>query len=201
MVNCTSPLHSNLLFVYTVCCRRRGLCFSVLRTIHTDVVGDSSGRSYVTEQWHNVPLLRTRDLDILTFVLYFPVTAAVTIELIFFKCRMLNGNPIDIRPFKKFLFYCSENWQCICITGDTRFFSVWFLKHKLLYVDHEWAVNSSSSPVTLVNETRDLWELSYGETVYLLKAMIIHLLIIHCFISLQIFSRHKWLYYFSNCNL
>ena len=26
-------------------------------------MGDSSGRSYVTEQWHNVPLLRTRALD------------------------------------------------------------------------------------------------------------------------------------------
>ena len=57
---CTSLLHSNRLFVYIVCCRRRGQCFSVLRTRHTDIVGDSSGRSYVTEQWHNVPLLRTR---------------------------------------------------------------------------------------------------------------------------------------------
>ena len=56
---CTSPLHSNRLFVYTVCCRRRGQCFSVLRTRHTDVVGDSSGRSYVIEQWHNVQFLRT----------------------------------------------------------------------------------------------------------------------------------------------
>ena len=26
-------------------------------------MGDSSGRSYVTEQWHNVPLLRTRALS------------------------------------------------------------------------------------------------------------------------------------------
>ena len=60
---CTSPLHSNRLFVYTVCCRRRGQCFSELRTRHTDVVGDSNGRSYVTEQWHNVLLLRTRALD------------------------------------------------------------------------------------------------------------------------------------------
>ena len=59
---CTSPLHSNRLFVYTVCCRRGGQGFSVLRTRHTEVVGDSSGRSYVTEQWHNVPLLRTRAL-------------------------------------------------------------------------------------------------------------------------------------------
>ena len=58
----TSPLHSNRLYVYTVCCRRGGQCFSVLRTRHTDVVGDSSGRSYVTEQGHNVPLLRTRGL-------------------------------------------------------------------------------------------------------------------------------------------
>ena len=53
------PLHSNRLYVYTVCCRRGGQCFSELRTRHTDVVGDSSGRSYVTEQGHNVPLLRT----------------------------------------------------------------------------------------------------------------------------------------------
>ena len=60
---CTSPLHSNSLYVYTVCCRRGGQCFSVLRTRHIDVVGDSSGRSYVTEQGHNVPLLRTRDLQ------------------------------------------------------------------------------------------------------------------------------------------
>ena len=46
---CTSPLHSNRLFVYTFCCRCRGQCLSVLRARHTDVVGDSSGRSYVTE--------------------------------------------------------------------------------------------------------------------------------------------------------
>ena len=59
---CTSPLHSNRLYVYTVCCRRCGQWFSVLRTRHTHVVGDSSGRSYVTEQGHNVPLLRTRDI-------------------------------------------------------------------------------------------------------------------------------------------
>ena len=60
---CTSPLHSNRLFVYTVWSRRVGQCFSVLRTRHTDVVGDSSGRSYVTDQWHNVPLLRTHDIN------------------------------------------------------------------------------------------------------------------------------------------
>ena len=59
---CTSPLLSNRLYVYTVCCRRGGQCFSVLRTCHTDVVGDSSGRSYITKQGHNVPLLRTRGL-------------------------------------------------------------------------------------------------------------------------------------------
>ena len=56
------PLHSNRLYVYTVCCRRGGQYFSVLRTRHTDVVVDSSGRSYVTEQGHNVPLLRTRGI-------------------------------------------------------------------------------------------------------------------------------------------
>ena len=60
---CTSPLHSNRLYVYTVCCRRGGQCFSVLRTRHTDVLGDSSGRSYVTEQGHNVPVLHTRDYN------------------------------------------------------------------------------------------------------------------------------------------
>ena len=59
---CISPLHFNRLYVYTVCCRRGGQCFSVLSTRHTDVVSDSSGRSYVTEQGHNVPLLRTRGL-------------------------------------------------------------------------------------------------------------------------------------------
>ena len=35
----------------------------MLRTRRTDVVGDSSGRSYVSEQRHNVPLLRTRALE------------------------------------------------------------------------------------------------------------------------------------------
>ena len=59
---CTSPLHCKLLFAYTVCCQRTGQCFSVFRTRHSDVVDCSSGRSYVTEQRHNVPLLRTRVL-------------------------------------------------------------------------------------------------------------------------------------------
>ena len=59
---CTSSLHSNRFYMYTVCCWRGGQCFSVLITRHTDVVGDSSGRSYVTEQGHNVSFLRTRDL-------------------------------------------------------------------------------------------------------------------------------------------
>ena len=60
---CSSPFHSNRFYVYTVCSRRGGQCFSVLRTRHTDVVRDSSGRSYVTEQGHNVPLLRIRGLE------------------------------------------------------------------------------------------------------------------------------------------
>ena len=60
---CTSPLHCKLVFVYTVFCRRTGQCFSVLRTRNSDVVDSSSGRSYVTEQGHNVPLLRTRALE------------------------------------------------------------------------------------------------------------------------------------------
>ena len=30
---------------------------------HTDVMDSSSGRSYITEQWHKVPLLRTRGLS------------------------------------------------------------------------------------------------------------------------------------------
>ena len=58
---CTSPLHYKRLFVYTVCCRRAGHCVSVLRTRKSDVV-DSTGRRYVIEQGHNVPLLRTRGL-------------------------------------------------------------------------------------------------------------------------------------------
>ena len=41
---CTSPLHCKLLFVYTVCCRRTGQCFSLLRTRKPDVVDGSSGR-------------------------------------------------------------------------------------------------------------------------------------------------------------
>ena len=35
---CTSPLHCKLLFVYTVCCRITGQCFSVLRTRKSDVI-------------------------------------------------------------------------------------------------------------------------------------------------------------------
>ena len=35
---CTSPLQCKLLFVYTVCCRRTGQCFSVLRTRKSDVI-------------------------------------------------------------------------------------------------------------------------------------------------------------------
>ena len=50
------------LFAYTVCCRRTEQCFSVLRTHKSDVVDESSGRRYVTDQWHNVPLLRARGL-------------------------------------------------------------------------------------------------------------------------------------------
>ena len=51
------------LFAYTVCCRRTEQCFSVLRTPKSDVVDGSSGRRYVTDQCHNVPLLRGRGLD------------------------------------------------------------------------------------------------------------------------------------------
>ena len=49
-----SVANSKRLIVYTVCCRRDCQCFSVIRTRksrrHSDVVGESSGRSYVTEQ-------------------------------------------------------------------------------------------------------------------------------------------------------
>ena len=58
---CTSPC--KLLFVYTLCCRRTGQYFSVLRTHKPDVVDGSSGRRYVTDQSHNVPLLRARGLE------------------------------------------------------------------------------------------------------------------------------------------
>ena len=50
------------LFAYTVCCQRTEQCFSVLRTHKSDAVDGSSGRRYVTDQWHNVPLLRARGL-------------------------------------------------------------------------------------------------------------------------------------------
>ena len=51
------------LFVYTVCCRRTEQCFSVLRTHKSEVVDGSSGRRYVTDHWHNVPLLSAPVLD------------------------------------------------------------------------------------------------------------------------------------------
>ena len=95
---CTSPLHYNHLFVYTVCCRRRGQCFSVLRTRHTDVVGDSSGRSYVTEQWHNVPFLRTRVLTI---------TSSVAIHS--FKWMSLNVSQVHVFGIVSIYWYNSSN--------------------------------------------------------------------------------------------
>ena len=50
------------LFAYTVCCRHTEQCFTVLRTHKSDAVDGSSGRRYVTDQSHNVPLLRARGL-------------------------------------------------------------------------------------------------------------------------------------------
>ena len=50
------------LFAYTVCYRRTKQCFSVLRTHESDAVDGSSGIRYVTDQWHNVPLLRALGL-------------------------------------------------------------------------------------------------------------------------------------------
>ena len=50
------------LFAYTVCCRRTEQCVSVRRRHKSDVVDSSSGRCYVTDQWHNVSLLRARDV-------------------------------------------------------------------------------------------------------------------------------------------
>ena len=35
---CISPLHCQLLFVYLLCCRHTGQCFSVLRTRNSDVI-------------------------------------------------------------------------------------------------------------------------------------------------------------------
>ena len=52
------------LFAYTVCIRRTEQCFSVLRTHKSDAVDGSSRRRYVTDQWHNVPLLRARGLGL-----------------------------------------------------------------------------------------------------------------------------------------
>ena len=45
-------------------------------------MGDSSGRSYVTVQWHNVPLLRTRGLNQLTDL--------VQIWYLGFSCKYLE---------------------------------------------------------------------------------------------------------------
>ena len=47
------------LFAYTVCCRRTEQYFSVLRTHKSDAVDGSSGRRYVSDQWHNVPLKKS----------------------------------------------------------------------------------------------------------------------------------------------
>ena len=63
---CTSSLHYKRLFVYIVCCRRAvsaSLCLEHVNQMSHWHSGDSSGRGHVTEQWHNVPLLRTRALS------------------------------------------------------------------------------------------------------------------------------------------
>ena len=93
---CTSPLHSNCLHVYIVCCRRGGQCFPVVRTRHTDVVGDSSGRSYVTEQGHNVPLLRTRALHHKT--LHSTQSTSLASSLVLFQVFAENA-PLPVKSF------------------------------------------------------------------------------------------------------
>ena len=59
---CTSTLHCKLLFVYTVCCRRTGQCFSVLRTSYW-----RSGRQKWEKLRHRAvtQCARTRVLDAL----------------------------------------------------------------------------------------------------------------------------------------
>ena len=98
---CTSPLHSSRLYVYTVCYQRGGQCFSVLRTHHTDVVGDSSGRSYVTEQGHNVPLLRTRGLSyqkMFSYLLRYDFQICIVSSSCVVRLRVLKG--------RCFIVYC-----------------------------------------------------------------------------------------------
>ena len=66
---CTSPLHCKLLFLYTVCCRRTGHCFSVLRTGKSDViltkwtavVGEVTSPSTDTMCHSCAPVIQTND--------------------------------------------------------------------------------------------------------------------------------------------
>ena len=57
---CTSPLHC----LRTSCAVVAPSCASLCSKKHkSDVVDVSSGRRYATDQWHNVPLLRSRGLN------------------------------------------------------------------------------------------------------------------------------------------
>ena len=58
---CTSPLHCWRTPCAVGAPSSASLCSEHIKS---DVVDGSSGRRYVTDQWHNVPLLRARDLDI-----------------------------------------------------------------------------------------------------------------------------------------
>ena len=108
---CTSPLHSNRLYVYTVCCRRGGQCFSVLRTRHTDVEGDSSGRSYVTEQGHNVPLLCTRGIVASSHLIPWPILCRTRVEDVL--CLVLH-RPVQLKNCKKMVM-TSLWWENIWV--------------------------------------------------------------------------------------
>ena len=50
---CTSPLHSKRLFVYTVCCRRGGQCFAVLRTRNQTSYWRSGWQYTLAHPWSN----------------------------------------------------------------------------------------------------------------------------------------------------
>ena len=108
------------LFAYPVCCQCTEQCFSVLRTHKSDVVDGSSGRCYVTDQWHNVPLLRARVLTTTPkSAFYFSVFGLATFSLLASNLRYCQPvhyfwNGSCISPMSSMLlYYLQENTPSI----------------------------------------------------------------------------------------
>ena len=117
-------------------------------------------------------------------------------------------------------FSCSLHSLC---TINTLFQTIWKLKHSLFKkrfgsastinwthtprLHHCWSVNffrhTMHSKSLIMNLAEPSWS-TFGKQVAVCnsqlllifkKAVPIHLLIIHCFISLQLFSKNKWSFY------